>query len=203
MNTNSMNPIVRSEARCVIVMALYASRFSEVSDQALRKELQDAGHDGGREWIHQDVHYLSGKKLVAYRTLPAGPVVAMLTAVGCDFVERSEQTVVGVDSPPVDALQVHQIRERRWHILNALSVGRVAPVRERTILLAINDVGNEITETALRRELVYLEQLGLVTLDRSAPTWLAEITPEGTDIVSFVTPDAQVPAGIDRIPMYW
>lgn len=204
MNGNALNANVRAEARLAILVCLYAARFDEVSDQVLSRELREEGHDGGQRWVHKDVHYLAGKGLLTYRTAPAGPVLSRLTADGLHYVEGFAGDVTGVAAVPADRpTSIHQLREKRWHVLLALYNGQLGSSTEQTILLAINDAGSELTDAGLRRELRYLEAVGLVDVTEARSRWLVSLTPTGCDVVEFSTPDADVPAGVDRIEKYW
>lgn len=90
--------------------------------------------------------------------------------------------------------------EIRWRILRALDAGRPFPVSETIILRTLQDIDLPVTPHALRRELDYLRDRKLLTiLGEDEPTWRAELTRYGVDIVEYTIP---CEAGIAR-PKKW
>lgn len=76
--------------------------------------------------------------------------------------------------------------EMRWRILRALDAGRPTPVSETIILRTLQDIELPVTPHALRRELDYLRDRKLITIrGEDEPTWLAELTRYGVDIVEY------------------
>jgi len=83
----------------------------------------------------------------------------------------------------------------RWRILVVLDAGRPHPVSEVLVLQVLDDIRLTATPASLRRELDYLEARGLIEIDRSKSTWLAELTHLGVDVVEYTVP---VQPGIAR-----
>lgn len=89
----------------------------------------------------------------------------------------------------------------RWLILVATNAGRPEPVAEALILGAIQAVPVQCTALELRKEMDYLEDRGLVELERlEGSPWTVELTRHGVDFVEY-TIDAQ--PGIARPKKYW
>lgn len=98
-------------------------------------------------------------------------------------------------------LQQAEREHVRWLILAALYAGRPIGVSEGVILRVVRELTPRITAQALRAELRYLEDQGLVRLRREDElSWFGEITPAGVDIVEY---NAPAPKGIARPPKYW
>ena len=92
--------------------------------------------------------------------------------------------------------------ESRWRILRGLDAGRPYQVSE-TILwrLVSGDLGLPVSPMMLRRELVYLEERGLIeVLNRDEATWAARLTRAGIDVVEYTVP---CEPGIARPPKVW
>ena len=93
------------------------------------------------------------------------------------------------------------MEEARWRILRVLDAGRPLPVSETLIFRAMYDVSLPITPREIRRELDYLESLGLVLIEeRDCPEWVARLTADGIDVVEY---SVDAPAGIHRPRKYW
>ncbi len=82
-----------------------------------------------------------------------------------------------------------QREEARWRILRALDAGRPIGVSETIILRLLQDIKLGLTAHGLRRELSYLEDRGLLQVEgRQGPTWTAELTRLGVDVVEYTVP---------------
>ncbi len=86
----------------------------------------------------------------------------------------------------------------RWAILRILDAGRPVGVNGSVILSVLAD--EKLVESAreLRRELDYLSELGLVTVehdDNDETTFAAKLTAAGVNVIEFTAP---APAGIAR-----
>lgn len=85
----------------------------------------------------------------------------------------------------VDIEKFHR-EETRWRILQVLNAGRPLPVSEAITFRALQDASLPVTPHALRRELDYLEERLLVKITgRNSPTWCAELTRLGVDVVEY------------------
>ncbi len=79
-----------------------------------------------------------------------------------------------------------QREEARWRILRGLDAGRPRPVSETILFRLLQDIQLPLTPQHLRRELDYLEDRGLVRLlGQNTPTWSAELTRHGVDVVEY------------------
>lgn len=90
----------------------------------------------------------------------------------------------------------------RWHAMVALNAGSPDPVAATLILSALQSVpGLAPTQHDLKRALDYLEERGLVRLDKpeGAP-WIAHLTRHGVDVVEYTV---ECDAGIARPKKYW
>lgn len=90
--------------------------------------------------------------------------------------------------------------ETRWRILRILDAGRPGEVSETIILRALSDIRLHSTMREIRRDLKFLEGLGLIRVEgEDSPEWLAGLTAHGVNIVEYAAP---APAGITR-PKRW
>lgn len=91
-----------------------------------------------------------------------------------------------------------QSEEARWRILKVLDAGRPTTVSESIVFRVLHDIHLPLSPQDVRRELDYLERRGLLRLsDKDSPTWQAELTRHGIDVVEYTTP---VEPGIARPP---
>lgn len=82
-----------------------------------------------------------------------------------------------------------QREEARWRILKTLDAGRPGTLSESVVLRVLQDIRLPVTVSGLRRELDYLEERELVKIhDRHEPTWTAELTRLGVDLVEYTVP---------------
>ncbi|HEU4601565.1 MAG TPA: cytoplasmic protein [Steroidobacteraceae bacterium] len=93
-----------------------------------------------------------------------------------------------------------QREEARWRILRALDAGRPGAVSETILFRVLKDIKLPISPKGLRRELDYLRDRELITIvDEDGPTWSAELTRIGVDVVEYTVP---CDAGIARPPKW-
>jgi hypothetical protein len=98
-------------------------------------------------------------------------------------------------------LEQKQREEARWRILRVLDAGRPIGVNETIVWRVLHDVKIGLSLTQVRRELEYLQDLGLAKLeDMETETWSAKLTALGVDVVEY-TVDS--PPGIARPKKYW
>ena len=103
----------------------------------------------------------------------------------------------------MDAMSIEQKNreEARWRILRVLDAGRPIAVLETIIWRVLADIKLSLSLMAVRRELSYLRDLGLVEIDgEDADTWYAKLTAAGVDVVEYTAP---APAGVARPRKYW
>jgi hypothetical protein len=85
--------------------------------------------------------------------------------------------------------------------MRTLDAGRPVPVSETVIFRVLSDSSLPVTAQGLRRELDYLEEKALVKLtQRTTPTWAAELSGHGIDVVEYAT---EAPTGINRPNKWW
>ncbi len=98
-------------------------------------------------------------------------------------------------------LEQKQREDARWRILRILDSGRPVGVNEDVIARVLRDVKLPLTMQGLRRELTYLQGLGLAEIeDQETETWAAKLTARGVDVVEYTV---TAPAGIARPRKYW
>lgn len=91
--------------------------------------------------------------------------------------------------------------EARWRMLRVIDAGRPIAVSEQIIWRVLTDIKLALSLNAVRRELAYLRDLGLVELEgEGAETWFAKLTANGVDVVEYNFPS---PAGVARPRKYW
>jgi DNA-binding transcriptional ArsR family regulator len=93
-----------------------------------------------------------------------------------------------------------QREEARWRILRALDAGRPGAVSETILFRCLADIKLKLTPRELRRQLDYLRDRQLITImDEDGPTWSAELTRIGVDVVEYTVP---CEPGIARPPKW-
>jgi hypothetical protein len=91
--------------------------------------------------------------------------------------------------------------EARWRMLRVVDAGRPIAVSEQIIWRVLADIKLALSLNAVRRELAYLRDLGLLELEgEDAETWFARLTASGVDVVEYNFPS---PAGVARPRKYW
>jgi len=102
-----------------------------------------------------------------------------------------------------DAIDLEQKNreEARWRMLRVVDPGRPIAVSEQIIWRVLADIKLSLSLNAVRRELAYLRDLGLVDIDgEEAETWFAKLTAKGVDVVEYTI---AAPAGIARPKKFW
>ncbi len=97
-----------------------------------------------------------------------------------------------------EGIDVEQKRreEARWRMLRVVDAGRPIPVSEQIIWRVLADIKLSLSLIAVRRELAYLRDLGLLELEgEGAETWFAKLTASGVDVVEY---NFASPAGVAR-----
>ena len=91
--------------------------------------------------------------------------------------------------------------ESRWRMLRVIDAGRPIAVSEQIVWRVLTDIKLVLSLNAVRRELAYLRDLGLVELEgEGTETWFAKLTANGVDVVEYNFPS---PAGVARPRKYW
>jgi DNA-binding transcriptional ArsR family regulator len=102
-----------------------------------------------------------------------------------------------------DTIDLEQKRreEARWRMLRVIDAGRPIAVSEQIIWRVLADIRLRLSQIAVRRELSYLRDLGLVAIEgEDSDMWFAKLTAEGVDVVEYNRP---APAGVARPRKYW
>jgi hypothetical protein len=98
-------------------------------------------------------------------------------------------------------LEQKQREEARWRILRVVDAGRPIAVSEHIIWRVLADIRLPFSLNAVRRELAYLRDLGVLEIEgEGGETWFAKLNAAGVDIVEYNHP---APAGIARPRKYW
>lgn len=100
--------------------------------------------------------------------------------------------------PKID-LEKARRRETRWYILRTLYAAQPVGTAEAIILSTVREVVPDITDLELRRDLDYLEQRKLISVERQRPVWFAKINRHGIDLVEY---EVDCEPGIAR-PAKW
>ena len=100
----------------------------------------------------------------------------------------------------MDAMNLEQ-KQREEARLRVLDAGRPIAVSETIVWRVLADINLALTLNALRRELSYLRDRGLVEIEgEDNDTWYARLTASGVDVVEYTAP---APPGIARPRKYW
>ena len=96
------------------------------------------------------------------------------------------------------SLDLAKIRREdiRWHLLRAADISRPQGIYTETMLAVVRAVYGDATELEVKRQLDYLEERGLVKIERDGmDRWFVELTRYGIDLVEYTVP---VEPGISR-----
>lgn len=98
-------------------------------------------------------------------------------------------------------LEQKQREEARWRILRVLDAGRPVPVSESIIWRVVSETNIQMSLNAIRRELTYLHDLGLLEIEgQDSEHWFAKLTAAGVDVVEYTV---AAPAGVARPKQAW
>lgn len=95
-----------------------------------------------------------------------------------------------------------QREQTRWIILNTTHISGAAGTSEGTIATVLTNLKLWRGPDHLRRELDYLEQRELITIEgrTMAPQWGVKLTRHGYDVAEYTV---ECEPGIGRPPKYW
>lgn len=89
----------------------------------------------------------------------------------------------------------------RWYIILTLNTSRPVDPHEAVVLSTIQGIFPDATSLELRRELDYLKDRSLATLDKQpGGVWICGLTHYGVDIAEYTIP---CNPGIARPEKYW
>ncbi|KAA6167185.1 hypothetical protein [Pseudomonas veronii] len=89
----------------------------------------------------------------------------------------------------------------RWYIILTLNTSRPVDPHEAVVLSTIQGIFPDATSLELRRELDYLADRGLVTLNKQpSGVWVCGLTHYGVDIAEYTIP---CNPGVARPEKYW
>lgn len=89
---------------------------------------------------------------------------------------------------PIDVEKVRR-ESMRWYILVALNHARPVDPHEALVLSTIQGIYTDATQHEVRRELDYLKDRSLVTLDKQpSGVWVAGLTHYGVDVAEYTIP---------------
>ncbi|WP_064116754.1 hypothetical protein [Pseudomonas fluorescens] len=89
----------------------------------------------------------------------------------------------------------------RWYIILTLNTSRPVDPHEAVVLSTIQGIFPDVTSLELRRELDYLEDRSLATLDKQpSGVWICGLTHYGVDVAEYTIP---CNPGIARPEKYW
>lgn len=78
--------------------------------------------------------------------------------------------------------------EMRWLILRALYAAQPIGTSEVIIRAAFEQIIPDATEMEIRKELDYLQQRKLITVEKDRQVWFAKINRYGVDLVEYTVP---------------
>lgn len=78
--------------------------------------------------------------------------------------------------------------EMRWLILRALYAAQPIGTSEVIIRAAFEQIIPDATEMEIRRELDYLRERKLITVEKDRQVWFAKINRYGVDLVEYTVP---------------
>ena len=102
-----------------------------------------------------------------------------------------------------DAIDIEQKQreEARWRIMRVIDAGRPIAVSENIIWRVLADIKLALSINAIRRELSYLRDLGMIEIEgEGGETWFGKLTAHGVDVVEY---NQGAPSGIARPKKYW
>ena len=90
----------------------------------------------------------------------------------------------------------------RWRIIQALNIGRPAPLSEDTLMQCVSGGDMPLQPHDLRVELDYLETRKLIEISGrgTQPQWDSRLTRYGMDLAEYAI---ECESGIARPPKYW
>ncbi len=100
----------------------------------------------------------------------------------------------------IDTAKVRR-ESMRWNILLILNNARPVGAYEELVLATLQSIYPDATALELRRELDYLADCQLVTLNKEpSGRWFAELNRHGTDVAEYTV---ECDPGIARPQKYW
>mgnify|MGYP000331876245 CR=1 FL=1 len=100
----------------------------------------------------------------------------------------------------IDTAKVRR-ESMRWNILLILNNARPVGAYEELVLATLQSIYPDATALELRRELDYLADRQLVTLNKEpSGRWFAELNRHGTDVAEYTV---ECDPGIARPTKYW
>lgn len=100
----------------------------------------------------------------------------------------------------IDTAKVRR-ESMRWNILLILNNARPVGAYEELVLATLQSIYPDATALELRRELDYLADRELVTLNKEPSSrWFAELNRHGTDVAEYTV---ECDPGIARPQKYW
>lgn len=100
----------------------------------------------------------------------------------------------------IDTAKVRR-ESMRWNILLILNNARPVGAYEELVLATMQSIYPDATALELRRELDYLADRQLVTLNKEpSGRWLADLSRHGTDVAEYTV---ECDPGIARPQKYW
>ena len=89
----------------------------------------------------------------------------------------------------------------RWHLINTHNKARPYTTNEQFLLDVMRHIYPDVTGLEIRRELDYLADRELVTLNKEpSGRWFAELNRHGTDVAEYTV---ECDPGIARPQKYW
>jgi hypothetical protein len=191
----------RQKIRSQILVVLYGYRPEPIAPKQVQTDLAKVHLDTTMEELQKQLDYLSDKGLIlrgaTYR----------LNAEGVDAVEGNTAPAPGLDASQLEEFiqatnaEICRRREIRWRVLMAIEMGSRRNVPEQIIWRVLEDSNLLSSNREVRRALTYLENKGLIRVDRqNRENWICELTAIAIDLVEYTV--EPIP-GIARPDKWW
>lgn len=188
----------KQEIRCQILSLLDSARPDWVDETLLLRSLKISAT---QEDVRRELTYLQSRQLVDVRQ-KGDRQRALILAQGVDLLEGNVPELGGVIvlDDRLSRMERERRKELRWIVLRLSDRSRPIALSESLVQRALHDVTYVVSSRELRRELIYLEEKGLVVTDRKdSEQWKFSPTADGVDVCEYVS---DCPPGVGRPQKY-
>jgi len=182
----------RQEIRFQALSLLDVERFDWVDSAVLLRGMKVPTSPDD---LQRELTYLESRQLLRLRK-QGDRVQAQLLVAGVDLLEGHTPALAGlIVHEPLSPAEVHRREVLRWILLRLADRSRPIPLQEALAQRALHDVSYVVSEKELRQLTTYLEQKGMLTVDRQANQWQFTPTADGVDVCEYAI---ECPVGICR-----
>lgn len=184
--------------RLQLLRLLDSDRPNEVSEHILLTGLK--AYQTTPDDLHRALLYLKQRELISLRKMD-GSFLATLLASGVDLLEGNVSAPPGfVLNQGLSQVELERRREIRWRLLKVTSTSGIIPLSETLAQRTLHDIQYALSVEDVRRVAIYMEQKGLIQIDRSSLEWAFQVTGDGMDVAEY---NLGCPAGVGRPEKYW